>query len=182
MKYPITLTVIFVLVSHIAYSQQKQKNSVKINTLLLPWKAYNLSYERALGEYNSLQIDIVKIHNSAFIDTGIDGLVYSLDYRLYNRAKKKTYISPFIKYQKIEFESNTAKIRHSNLGGGILVGKLFNLNEKKSLQLDINFGVNYMPFEYKVVYAQYPDNLGMDIPKTLANTFIRIGAYISYSF
>lgn len=79
---------------------------------------WNIQHGRFIASNTSLQIGASYLDQALFIDTKMIGYVATLDYKYYYRSNRKSasYLSPYIRYQNIEFQGNGDKILYKKFG------------------------------------------------------------------
>lgn len=157
-----------------------QTHDIKVNPLILSFKAWNISYQyKSATKKWALQYNSILFDDGFFIDTEIKGMQFTLDYKRYF-PNDKTYIAPFIRYQNVTFEDNEETLRHAHPGFGFIVGKEFHPFRAKGWIMDAYIGVNHISREYEIIEGNAP--VLIDVPGTMYGTFLRIGVTTGVRF
>lgn len=127
MKRVLLITALFAAVASVNAQDAKRSNAVKLNPLSLFFATGNVSYERAIGATQSIQL------GGYYSGLSIGGLKYSgfgitPEYRIYFGGKKQAlnggYVAPFGRYQNLSLteKESANKTSFSSIGGGAILG------------------------------------------------------------
>lgn len=124
----ITLVLALVAATVAANAQSDIKNNaIKLNPLSLALMTGNVSYERAVGANQSIQVGVF------YSGVSLSGLKYSglgvtPEYRIYFAGKKEAlngvYVAPYARYQNFSLKEKETedKATFSSIGGGAVIG------------------------------------------------------------
>lgn len=141
---------------HAAQAQVRmnaRQNVVKVNPLSLGLLTFNASYERVLTERVSLQLGAF-FTGISLQGTSISGLGITPEVRVYmskstGGAPEGWYISPFFRYQTLEFSAHDAvtdskaNAEITAVGGGAVAGYQWLLGKADRVTLDLFIGPKY---------------------------------------
>src|SRR2546423_7721923 len=118
----------FIVAGYALHAQEEVRtNAIKLNPLSLFFLTGNISYEKAVGENQSIQI------GGFYSGFSLSGLKYSgfgiiPEYRFYFAGQKVAlngvYAAPFLRYQSFSLTDTEtdSKASFSSIGGGAVVG------------------------------------------------------------
>lgn len=124
----ITLVLALVAATVAANAQSDiRNNAIKLNPLSLALMTGNVSYERAVGANQSIQVGVF------YSGVSLSGLKYSglgvtPEYRIYFAGKKEAlngvYVAPYARYQNFSLKEKETedKATFSSVGGGAVIG------------------------------------------------------------
>jgi hypothetical protein len=127
MKRILLVAVLFAAVSGVKAQDAPNQNAIKLNPLSLVFATGNVSYERAVGENQSVQLGVFY---SGVSLSGIKyaGLGITPEYRFYFGGKRQAlngvYAAPFLRYQNFSLKEKESgdKATYSSFGGGAIIG------------------------------------------------------------
>ena len=157
-----------------------QSHTIKINPIILSFKAWNIGYEYTDLEKNwGLQLNAIAFGDGFFIDTRMTGIQITIDYKRCF-PNKKTYFAPFLRYQNMEFEDFSGTISHKHPGIGLIVGKVFHPFNIRWWSVDMYAGINHISRRYEIVEGEEP--IDIDVPVTIYGTGPRFGITTGINF
>jgi hypothetical protein len=129
--------------------ESPKRNALKLNPLSLIFATGNVSFEKAIGETNSMQL--------GFFYSGVNiggvkysGMGFTPEYRFYfKEAMNGIYAAPFLRYQnfKLEDKESANKSTYTSYGGGAIMGwqKMWN----SGFTLEVFVGPSYNSGTFK---------------------------------
>lgn len=163
------IIVLLLLASKTAFSQ---RNDIKINPLILPIRAWNVTYQhKHISQKWAIQVTSVLFDNGKFVNSHMRGFQITVDYKRYF-DKSSSYVAPYYRYQDIIYESSVGAIQHTHPGFGLIVGKEVHPFKVQNWVVDFYFGVNYISEDYRVIEGV---PLFINIPDPIYGVFIRAG-------
>jgi len=150
------LSFIIVAIMMLGFANQSvaQSNAVKLNIFSLAISTYNVSFERAINDNNTAQLNVFYLNWGK--DTKFTGVGITPEFRIYfDEALSGFYVAPFLRYQNytlkatyqetdtttFELVDRTAKGTLQTFGGGLIAGHQWLLGEH--FTIDVFLGPSY---------------------------------------
>lgn len=137
--------------------------------MILSFKGLNLQYEYRFYRNHAIQLWWVRINDSFYIDTRMQGWQTTLDYKFYISQKRyaKNYISLYTRFQDFNFRGSGDNIQHKHLGGGLILGKTFNPFSVRWWVIDMYVGANFISKKYQIISTNQSVDLPLPRPYTV---------------
>jgi hypothetical protein len=161
-------------------SESTYKNIIKVNYLVLPFKAIHLSYERLINNYLSVQIQGYYLFGS--VSAGDDKISnwygFTPELRIYvkGKAPRGFFMSPYYQHYQFHEESKRNNLRPSFLQNTNAVGLCagYQWLKWKKINIDLYGGVG--------VQFWTTNKPSWDPPVSGTGLSIRFGSTIGYTF
>ena len=178
----ITLLIVALVTTTFAFAQQK-KNVIKVNPLSLAVANISLSYERAIKENQSFQLQGGYWMGMNVGDTKFDGLTFTPEYRFYvtdHGVPQGFYVAPFARYESLSAKSKevNAKATLTRIGGGVDIG--YQMFFGKKVTWDIFLGPKYLSNSVK--YNSPGDEGVVDLGNFNGSFGLRFGTTIGIAY
>jgi hypothetical protein len=160
-----TMLLVLLVSACISYAQQSPKNAIKINPLSLLVKTGNVSYERAVGKKQSVQVGA--FYSSLSLgDLNYQGYGVTPEFRFYiNSANTLNgmYVAPFGRYQNFSLHTkgSSDKAIFTTVGGGATMGWQKSWESGFLLNLFAGPSFNEVTFKNKTQQDDYDLKAGM---------------------
>jgi|GEM_PF-5798565 len=156
------------------------RNSISLNPLIMFLPVWNIQYGRYIQPKKAIHLNVSIMDQAIFNDTKMRGFVLTGDYRYYitNERRRSTYVTPYLRYQNIQYAGNGDEIQQRRMSGGLALGKLYYIGD--TFFVDLHVGLNYTPTGYKV--KRTDGNVDVEIPRTLYGLGPRIGVSVGIGF
>ncbi|HEX2608336.1 MAG TPA: DUF3575 domain-containing protein [Flavisolibacter sp.] len=158
-----------------------KKNAIKLNPLSLAFLTGNVSYERAVGSNQSINLGVF-YSGISFDNLKYSGFGLTPEYRFYFAGKKEAlngvYAAPFVRFQSFNLEDKDAgdKTTFTTIGGGATIGwqKMWN----SGFVLNLFAGPSYSSVKFK----NDSDEDEFDIKGAFKGFGVRTGLTIGFGF